>query len=185
MPVVDLLRHGDTGCGGFRGALDDALTPEGWAQMRRAIRGLAWDAVISSPRQRCAAFGREAAERMGAPLRLDERLAELRFGEWEGKTAEQLMTTEPDALKNFWRDPERHSPPGGESLAAFGTRVLEAWHELARRHSGQRVLVVTHGGVIRRLLCQARGLPLDRLLTLDVPHGSLHRLDDVLPRDHA
>ncbi len=185
MPVVDLLRHGDTGREGFRGTLDDALTPKGWEQMRRAVRGQAWDAVISSPRARCAAFAREVAEDMGTPLRLDERLAELCFGEWEGKTAEQLLKTEPEALKSFWHDPEHHSPPGGENLAAFSTRVLEAWRELARHHPDQRVLVVTHGGVIRRLLCHVRGWPLDRLLTLDVAHGSLHRLNNMAREDHA
>jgi alpha-ribazole phosphatase len=179
--VADLLRHGDTGCRGFRGTLDDALTPLGWQQMEQAVADAAWDALISSPRQRCAAFARELGQRLSIPIQLDERLAELHFGEWEGKTAEQLLQQEPDALQKFWQDPERHTPPGGESLSAFSARVLQAWRELQQHHAGQRVLVITHGGVIRRLLCHARGLPPNRLLTLEVPHGSLHRLEHHVP----
>lgn len=176
--AVDLLRHGDTGCAGFRGTLDDALTPLGWRQMRQAVADASWNAVISSPRQRCAAFAQELAARLNAPLQIDERLAELHFGEWEGKTAEELMQHEGDALQKFWQDPELHAPPGGESLSVFSTRVLQAWHDLQRCHAGERVLVVTHAGVIRRLLCHTRKLPLNMLLTLEVPHGSLHRLTD-------
>ncbi len=174
--VIDLLRHGDTGCAGFRGSLDDALRPEGWHQMERAVTSGSWDAVVSSPRLRCAAFAGKMAERLDVSVQFDERLAELHFGDWEGRTAEYLLQHEPEALNNFWQDPERHSPPGGETLSAFSARVLQAWRELRERHAGRRVLVITHAGVIRRLLCEVRRLPLKQLLTLDVPHGSLHRL---------
>ncbi|WP_173425610.1 histidine phosphatase family protein, partial [Stutzerimonas stutzeri] len=53
---IDLLRHGETERGGgFRGSLDDALTDRGWQQMREAVDGAGpWDALISSPLQRCA-----------------------------------------------------------------------------------------------------------------------------------
>ncbi len=172
----DLLRHGDTGTSGFRGTLDDALTPLGWRQMREAVDGASWQVLVSSPRRRCAAFAQELAARLGVVPEIDERLAELDFGEWEGKTAEQLMQHDGEALQRFWQDPQRHAPPGGENFSAFSARVLGAWGELQERHAGKRVLLVTHAGVIRRLLCHARGLPLDLLLALEVPHGSLHRV---------
>ena len=63
---LDLLRHGETELGGgLRGSLDDALTANGWVQMREAVvaRG-PWDRLISSPLQRCARF----AEELGARL---------------------------------------------------------------------------------------------------------------------
>lgn len=177
--TIDLLRHGDTGHSGFRGSLDDALSAQGWRQMERAVAGRSWHAVVSSPRRRCATFAQETAARLNVSVQFDERLAELHFGEWEGRTAEHLAQHQPEALHNFWRDPERHPPPGGETLSVFSARVLAAWRELCERHAARRVLVVTHAGVIRRLLCEVRGLPLKQLLTLDVPHGSLHRLKDM------
>ncbi len=175
MPLaIGLLRHGDTGLSGFRGALDDELAPLGWRQMEQAITGKEWDMVISSPRLRCAAFAQMLAARYGLPLHLDERLAEMHFGAWEGKTAAELMQSDAEALQNFWQDPERYPPPEGEHMEKFSARVLQAWSDIQQQCAGQRVLVVTHGGVIRRILCHVRGLPLGELLSLEVAHGSLH-----------
>lgn len=175
MPLaIDLLRHGDTGHTGFRGSLDDELAPLGWRQMEQATAGKEWDVVASSPRLRCAAFAQALAARYGLPLHLDERLAEMHFGAWEGKTAAELMQSDAGALQNFWHDPERYPPPQGERMEKFSARVLQAWGDIRQQHSGQRVLVVTHGGVIRRILCHTRGLPLGELLSLEVAHGSLH-----------
>lgn len=174
--TIDLLRHGDTGFTGFRGSLDDELTASGWQQMEQGVAGQHWEVIVSSPLRRCAAFAERFSMRTGLPLHLDARLQELHFGTWEGKTAEQVMKNDAALLEHFWRDPEHHAPPGGETLAMFSVRVLAAWQALQQRHAGQRVLVVTHGGVIRRLLCEVRGLPLGEMLSLAVPHGSLHRL---------
>lgn len=177
MPAdIDLLRHGDTGFTGFRGSLDDELSPTGWQQMQFAVDKRAWDVVVSSSLQRCAAFAEQYAIKYKLPLHLDARLQELHFGAWEGRTAAQLMESDAEHLQRFWQDPERHAPPGGETLSGFSARVLEALHDIELHHGGQRVLVVTHGGVIRRLLCHARNLPLGEMLSLEVSHGSLHRL---------
>lgn len=179
LPAIDLLRHGDTGFSGFRGRLDDPLTPLGWQQMEQAVAGQTWDFVTSSPRQRCAEFAQKFAAHHAIPLELDEKLAEMDFGMWEGKTAAELMQTDADALGAFWQNPEHHSPPGGESMAAFSARVLQAWDELCKRHTRQRVLVITHGGVIRRIQCHVRHLPLAQLLSLEVPHASLHKISGI------
>ena len=185
MPLtLDLLRHGDTGFTGFRGTLDDPLTALGWQQMEQSVAGKNWDAVISSPRLRCAVFAQAYATRQDVPMKIDARLVELDFGLWEGKTAAELMQSDASALQNFWQDPEQHAPSQGERMADFSARVLQAWQEIEREHHGRRVLIITHGGVIRRLLCQVRGLPLKHLLTLEVTHGSLHSLSpEVIDRE--
>jgi len=148
----------------------------GWQQMEQAVAEKSWDVVISSPRLRCAEFAQACSARQGVPLEMDERLAEFDFGMWEGKTAAELMQTDAAALQNFWQDPERYPPPGSEGMRAFSERVLQARQDIMLRHSGLRILLISHGGVIRRLLCHARGLPLQQLLSLDVAHGSLHKL---------
>ena len=132
-----------------------------------------WDGIVTSPLTRCADFARALSERQGIPLRMDPRLAELDFGDWEGRTAAELMATDAEALGRFWADPVAHPPPGGEPLLAFQARVLAAWEELVRQDRGDRTLVISHGGVIRVILCQVLGYPLRRLLELDVGHASL------------
>ncbi len=173
----DLLRHGETGQSGFRGRLDDPLTPAGREQMRQTTRvARSWQAVVSSPLARCADFARAFAGENHLPFALDARLAELHFGDWEGLTADDLMHAQPDALARFWNDPWSFPPPNGECMAVFEQRVRGAWADLSIRYVGQPILVVTHGGVIRLLMCLARGLARGELLRLAVPHASLHRI---------
>jgi alpha-ribazole phosphatase len=175
---LDLLRHGETERGGgFRGSLDDALTPAGWASLEAAVKGQGpWDAIVTSPLQRCAAFAEALSGRLGLPLVPMPGLRELHFGEWEGCSAAELMTDQAEALGNFWRDPFGHTPPGGEPLAHFCTRVSKALAELQVAYAGQRLLVVSHAGVMRFLLAKARGLPPAGLLEVEVAHGALHGL---------
>ncbi len=176
--ILDLLRHGETELGaGFRGSLDDALTETGWAQMQAAlVGGGPWDRLVSSPLQRCARFAERLAEQSGLPLALEPGLQELHFGDWEGRTALELMVDHEQALGQFWNDPYGFTPPNGEPVEAFSVRVLDALARLQAAHAGERVLLVTHGGVMRLLLARARGLPREQLLQVQVGHGALHRL---------
>ncbi len=176
---IDLLRHGETvGSGRYCGSIDDALTPRGWKQMRSALDDddSPWQVIISSPLARCASFGRELAQRRGLPIEIEHRLREYHFGAWEGKSAAELLVTEPERLARFWEDPVRHPPPGGEDLIRFEARVLEAWDELRARHVGGSLLIISHGGPIRVILGQIRRLSLPERLRLEVPLAGLHRI---------
>ncbi|ACO79459.1 alpha-ribazole-5-phosphate phosphatase protein [Azotobacter vinelandii CA] len=175
---LDLLRHGETECGGgFRGSLDDALTASGWAQMRAATAEAGpWDLLVSSPLRRCADFAAELAAAQGLPLYREADLRELHFGAWEGRNASELMRSDAEGLGRFWDDPYAFTPPDGEPLADFEARVLRAVERLRRDCAGRRLLLVTHGGVMRLLLARARGLPRRALPQVTVAHGALHRL---------
>ena len=175
---LDLLRHGETELGGgLRGSLDDALTDKGWAQMRAAVleRG-PWDRLVSSPLQRCSRFAEELGAQLGLPVQLDKDLQELHFGTWEGQSAATLMETDAEALGLFWADPYSFTPPEGERVEDFSTRVLAAVGRLHANYAGQRILLISHGGVMRLLLAQARGLPREQLLNVEVGHGALFSL---------
>lgn len=178
MIFVGLLRHGEVEGGNlYRGRTDDPLSPVGWEQMRAAtVEFCQWDRIVSSPLQRCAAFAREFAHIRDIPVFLEERLAEVDFGEWERCSAAQLMAHSPTALADFWRDPLNHPPPGGESLSRFRERVVAAWEALCRNHAGERLLLVTHGGVMRMLLSHLQGWPIERFLEIEVKHAALFGL---------
>jgi len=175
---LDLLRHGETELGGgLRGSLDDALTARGWAQMRTAVVGQGpWDRLISSPLQRCALFAQELGAQLGLPVSLEPALQELHFGAWEGQSAAALMETDAEGLGLFWADPYAFTPPQGEPVRAFSERVLGAVSRLHQAYAGQRVLLVSHGGVMRLLLARARGMPREQLLNVEVGHGALFSL---------
>lgn len=175
---LHLLRHGETELGGgLRGSLDDALTEQGWAQMRAAVvAGGPWDRIVSSPLQRCARFAAELGEQLNLSVHLDKDLQELHFGAWEGQSAAALMETDAEALGLFWADPYAFTPPDGEAVSEFSARVSAAIERLYAAYAGERVLLVSHGGVMRLLLARARGLPREQLLNVEVGHGALFAL---------
>ena len=189
--MLDLLRHGETELGGgFRGSLDDALTAAGWAQMRRSVAGHAkWDAIISSPLRRCAAFAEELGRALDVAVDVRPGLRELHFGAWEGRHPAELMPDQADELSRFWDNPYAYTPPQAEPVAEFRERVLDALGVLAERYAGQRVLVVTHAGVMRLLIARARGLADRDLLQVQVGYAelvSLRRLENgTLEEDHT
>jgi alpha-ribazole phosphatase len=178
---LDLLRHGETtGGNGFRGSLDDELTEHGHTQMQHALLAFGgWDLVISSPMLRCRLFAEQFAQARGLPLRIEDDLRELHFGDWEGRNAAEILFEDEQALGQFWTDPYRFTPPAAEPVRDFAKRVLTTVGRLSSELAGQRVLVITHGGVMRLLLARARGLPEAQLLQVEVSHASLKGLSCV------
>ena len=176
--TLDFLRHGEpVGGKKYRGQTDDPLSEKGWAQMRAATAGeKPWSAIISSPLSRCSAFAEWLSEDIALPLHYDARLAEVGFGEWEGRTAEQLKQRDPDAILNFKLDPVANRPHGAEALADFHGRVIAAYEEIHQRHAGQHVLVVAHAGVIRMAICHALGLPCTQAYHINVGSAGIARI---------
>ena len=176
--TVDLMRHGEPEGGQrYRGSLDDPLSEQGWRQMWATIGdNCPWDAVISSPLIRCAVFAQELSEQYSRPLEMISGLREIGFGTWEGLSAGEIEASLPHALRQFWQDPVKFPPPGGETLPDFCTRVTTAWNEILVRYPGQHLLVVCHGGVIRILLSHLLEIPLNRIWRLAVPYASVSRI---------
>lgn len=176
--TLDFLRHGEpVGGKKYRGQTDDPLSEKGWAQMRAATAGeQPWTALVSSPLSRCKSFADAIALDLGLPVEVDPRLAEVRFGIWEGQTAEQLKQADPDCIMNFKRDPVANRPKDAEPLADFYARVAAAYEAIGQTHAGQHVLVVAHAGVIRMALCHALGLPYERAYRINVGSAGMARI---------
>jgi broad specificity phosphatase PhoE len=172
--TVDLLRHGEVqGQACYRGITDDALTPQGWQQMHNAAAKFEdWQVIISSPLCRCLDFATELSQQKKIPLMIEKGFQEIDFGDWEGKTAEQI---EPQALTRFYQSPFDYAPPQGESLLVFQKRVNAAWQQLLNHQQGKSVLVICHAGVIRVLFCLLLQLPLETCFAIQVDHAGLTR----------
>ncbi|MGH8520679.1 MAG: histidine phosphatase family protein [Gammaproteobacteria bacterium] len=178
MTFVDLLRHGEAEGGArYRGSGDDPLTAEGWARMWAALpEDVHWDRIVSSPLARCAGFAGELSRRRSLPIELSQDLREMHFGAWEGRTAADLAAIDAEALTRFWQDPLKYTPPGAETLSQLQSRTLGALKAVITQYRHRRLLLITHGGPIRVLLCQALGQPLEKSSQIEVPPASLHRL---------
>jgi len=126
--TLDFLRHGEpVGGKRYRGQTDDPLSERGWAQMCAATAGTRpWMAIVSSPLSRCRVFSEWLAGVAGLPLSVDERLAEVGFGAWEGRTAEELERAQHNCVLEFKLDPVGRRPEGAEALEDFHRRVAAA-----------------------------------------------------------
>jgi broad specificity phosphatase PhoE len=143
-----LVRHGETDWnadGLLQGHTDRPLSDFGRRQVRQLaaeLEGEPFDAVYASDLARARETAEIAGERLGLPVVLDADLREKDWGTWEGLTA-----VERDRVEFV-----------GESTEAHQERILRALTRIAERHPGGRVLVVTHGGSMRRVQTAALGM---------------------------
>ena len=177
---VHLLRHGAVEGFGertVRGHHDTPLSAEGLLQHDRLVHWFAGherapDRVVCSDLTRCRDLGERLAARLRRPLEVEPALREQDMGDWEGRTWRALTAEYGRAVNDYWDDYVGARPPGGESLEDCAARVGACWDGLTARHDGSRLLVVTHTGVIRVLLCRALGLPLGEALRFAPPAAS-------------
>ena len=177
--IIDMIRHGEPvgGAGRYRGQIDDPLSDKGWRQMREAVADhCPWQAIVSSPLSRCAAFATELSQRHNLPLALDARFMEIGFGEWEGLTKEQIVEQDPDALHRFYNDPITYRPPGAETLVDFQQRIVAAWDQLLADYAGRQLLLVGHAGVVRMVMRHLLDAPLERMFRIHVPNAGITRI---------
>ncbi len=176
--TIDLIRHGEpVGGHKLRGALDDPLSETGWQQMHLSTTYTqGWESIVTSPLSRCHAFADHLRSKLCLPMEVNNQFQEINFGVWEGLTVKELMQKEPNALRNYWENPDKHSPKDAEKMDLFLKRVHNAWDTLIESSSGKHSLLVCHGGVIRAIIMRVLGMPKEHLWNIDVPYANVSRI---------
>ncbi len=160
-----LARHGQTewhSDNRYVSRTDIALTETGYEQARtlaRRAKREGVDLVLSSPLTRALLTAKPAATARNLELHTDERLRELDFGEWEGRTLSEIRDEDPESVRRFEESAD-HGFPGGEPLHEGADRVLEVFADLYRSHAGATVLLVAHNTLLRLALCRILGVEL-------------------------
>jgi alpha-ribazole phosphatase len=176
MGLFYLLRHGETEWNAqnrFCGRTDVPLSDAGRRQAHRLgerLKSMPIEVLYSSPLKRALETARVISGITGLKPTVDERLAEINYGQWEGKTLEEILKDDPAVFRAWSADPGRVAPAGGESGIEAQQRVVPFLDELARKHRGQHVAVVFHKTVCRLAVCHFLGMsPSDyrRRLTMD------------------
>lgn len=173
--IIDLLRHGEVEGGDiFRGSTDDTLTDEGWDQMQLTLQGeMSWDVIISSPLLRCAEFAESLSDQEDIKCEVIDAFQEIDFGDWEGKSPDDVLKESDDVLKRWWAAPTQQTPPEGEDFHDFRARVLKSLKQITEEHQGKRILLITHAGVIRVILMYILGMQEENLFRLNVDYAAL------------
>lgn len=162
-----LIRHGHTAgnsSGGLRmsGWTDTALSDRGRLQvacLARRVSSEPASVVYASPLLRARETAWPVAAAAGAEVRLEPDLREIHCGEVDGWPVEDVQRLHPGLWEaNLRQDDEGFRWPGGESYRELRERSLGAVRRIAAAHSGERVLVVTHAGVISQIVGCLRGI---------------------------
>lgn len=185
LPVLRLFlaRHGETSWNRemrYLGSRDEPLAPSGLEQAERlasALAPLPLRAVYSSPLIRAAETARRIAGAHGLDLRLETRLREQCFGEWEGLTRTEVIERGGRETLLRWEADLGLAPPGGESMESVQARMLALVDELSREHRGEWIVLVSHVGPIKALLCAALGSPLATARRMFLDPGTLSVVD--------
>jgi alpha-ribazole phosphatase/probable phosphoglycerate mutase len=127
------------------------------------------------------ARSRHSAEIIGAPHGLAPTampaLREMAMGRWDGLTAAEIRSREPEAFADWMARVGEFPFPEGESVPDLAARAVPAFEAIATAHAGRAVAIVAHGGTNRALLCHVFGLPLGRLLAFGQDYGALTMLE--------
>lgn len=132
------------------------------------------DAIYTSPLRRAVQTAKVVAAETKLPICKSEGLNEIAYGEWAGRYFEDLIDDE--LYRRFIKSPAKTILPGGETISDVQRRGLEVIEEAAQKIPGGRFLFVSHGDVIRAILCHYMKLPLNEYRRLRVDNGSLSAL---------
>jgi probable phosphomutase (TIGR03848 family) len=151
-----------------------SLNAEGCAQVEALVKRLAevpLAAIYSSPLDRTMETARPVAEDHGLTVQVREALGEVRYGEWTGRSLEELTREE------LWPIIQVHPSgarfPGGESLREVQARLVNEIDAIRDAHDKETVAVFSHSDPIKMVVAHYLGLPLDLYQRLSIGPASV------------
>jgi probable phosphoglycerate mutase len=175
-----VVRHGQTTWNSerkFQGHLDSQLSSKGISQAHSLARRLVnrnFSALYSSDLGRAMQTAQIIAAAAAHDVVPDARLRERNLGIFQGLTGEEIETTYPEEYELYRsRDPD-YVVPGGESLRQQVEQNVACLEELAQRHLGESIVVVTHGGVLSGLFRHVLSIPLEAPRRFEFPNSGLN-----------
>ncbi|EEO28276.2 hypothetical protein OFAG_01429 [Oxalobacter formigenes HOxBLS] len=180
-----IIRHGQTAWNKLKrlqGHSDIPLNEEGRLQavtLAEILRHEPLDAIFSSDLQRAYQTAYEIAKSHNLPVHTDKSLRERCYGICEGMLAEEIKKAYPKSYEAWYAaDPDHFFPDGErktESPRQFHYRALEAIRNVASRHCGERVAIITHFGVLETAYRAAQNIPLGTRCKMPVLNTSINR----------
>ena len=165
-----IVRHGITDFNKIRkyqGQYDSTLEPIGIEQAKITAEFVSTkynvDAIYSSDLTRAVKTAEPFAKLFSLQIQTDPALREVDVGDWTLQFIADVKKNDPDNIRAYRASIGTFRFPGGESFAEAMERAAAKAEEIARKHDGQTVLLVSHGGTIRALICHWLGYPIEDL----------------------
>jgi len=169
---VIFVRHGQTSWNQekrYQGHSDISLNKMGVRQAELVGERLAKEnigVIYSSDLLRSYQTAEAIAQHHGLPIITRAGFREINFGLWEGLTYQDIMGNWPEILTGMYSQPGEISPPQGESFFTVKQRVSKELQRCIADHPKETVVIVSHGGTMRVLLCAALNIGLDKMWSI-------------------
>lgn len=175
--TLDLLRHGQLAISGVLCAGASAVvSDEGMQNLFNATDDGQWDVIISSPQDRCRLFAQKLADNKQYKLVIDPRFKELDFGEWIDVKSKVIWEKHQEKYQELWQNPDDFIAPNGEAMQDFYERVNTGLDDVLSKYKNQKILLITHGGVIRSILAKALEINTLSVLKFNIGYAQIVRL---------
>jgi phosphoserine phosphatase len=173
-----LMRHGETTWnreGRVMGCQPVDLNERGRTQVAATAelaRSIMPDLIVTSPLARARQSAEIVAAVLGNVEIVEEpAISEVLYGRWEGLTYHELI--EDPYYLTYRKSPIEHPTPGGETVPEVQARGVAAIMRTIEAHPGRRVLFVSHGDIVRTVLCHFLGLELKYFHRIRVDNAAL------------
>nr|WP_320113787.1 histidine phosphatase family protein [uncultured Desulfuromonas sp.] len=177
---ITLIRHAAIAAeldGHYIGSSDVGLSSKGMQQAERLVHHLNQcgasdiETLWCSPAQRARQTAEPLIRQSVCPVTFDARLLEIDFGDWEGLDFAQILRNDPQRVNQWAAFAEDFSFPGGESLKQFRQRLDDVVDTIQAEQTNH-LAIVSHGGVLRGLICRLLRWPLQDHLKFVIDRGS-------------
>jgi probable phosphoglycerate mutase len=158
------------------------------------FKNMSLDAVYSSPLERALQTATAIAQSMKLDVKTCDAANEIDFGDWTGKTFDELSRDE--RWRNFNNRRSMTTIPGGESFLEVQNRIVKELESLALQHSDAHVAIISHADVIRAAVAYFSAIPIDlverfeispcsvSVLALDEEGATVVTVNNTLDLDH-
>ena len=177
MTTFLLIRHGLTDAvgktitGRFPGVHLNEVGRKQADELPARLRNWKIDAIYSSPLERALETAAPSARKLQLRVMMSEALSEVDFGEWSGKSLDELNQLPEWRLYNTYRSSTR--APGGELATEVQTRMVEQLTRYMHQHPEQTIAVFSHADAIRLTLAHFLGMPVDLMHRLEIRPASV------------
>ena len=177
---IIMIRHGQTLWNLKlirQGHLDSPLTEKGMAQAKalgERLKRETFTALYSSDLGRALQTAQMIADATGHPIVTDPRLRERHLGIFQGLSGDELREKYPEEYRLHRTSGPGYVIPGGESVQQQITRNVAYLNEVAEKHLGETIVVVTHGGVLSGFFRHTLSIPLEAPRRFEFTNASLN-----------
>ncbi len=179
MKRLYLLRHGETVSNGrYVGITDCDLSYSGTEDIKKlscSLSSVDFTTIFSSPLRRCV----HTAEllQLSGNIVIQPDIQEISFGRWENLTFAEIAESDQANIDSWLSDPLNFTFPDGESVCGFISRLEKFEQSILQKLDNGSYLLITHGGVIRFLLCILLKIPFSHYMSFDPKPGCYSIID--------